>query len=158
VGSEISYVVKGLIEQPVLLVCENLTFYWRVGNTSKSVPKIDMSAVFGSLGIVVINRDVLSSVTSAGMETTAIANLSILILKSISESFREPLHDDCLDCMAWSSISDLVLEALSSCRVPGEHIRWVEGDISVGDRHDLFRSARFSCGSSLKEGEQELLK
>jgi hypothetical protein len=42
------------------------------------MPKINMSAVFGSSRIVIINGDVFSSVTSAGMETAAIMDLSIL--------------------------------------------------------------------------------
>jgi hypothetical protein len=46
------------------------------------MPKINMSAVFGSSRIVIVDGDVLSSVTSAGMETTAIMDLNILKSKS----------------------------------------------------------------------------
>jgi hypothetical protein len=112
------------------------------------MPKINMSAIFDSSRIVIVDSYVLSSVTSASMETTAIMDLSIL--KSKSRSIRKPSHDDCLHCMAWSSISDLVFNALLSCRVSGEHIRWLKADICVCDRHDLWRSAPFRCGKSLK--------
>ena len=112
------------------------------------MPKIYMSAFSGSSRIVIIDSDVLSSVTSAGMETTAMMDLSILKLNS--RSIRDPSHNDCLHCMAWSSISDLVFNALPSCRVSGEHIRWLKADICVCDRHDLWRSAPFRCGRSLK--------
>jgi hypothetical protein len=64
-----------------------------------------MSAVFGSSRIVIIDGDVLGSITSAGMKTTAIMEFSIL--KSKSSSIRKSSHDNCLHCMAWSSISDL---------------------------------------------------
>jgi len=63
---------------------------------------------------------------------------------------RKPSHDGCPHGIAWSSISDLVLKALPSRWVSGEHIRWLKADICVCDRHNLWLEAPFLCDRSLK--------
>jgi hypothetical protein len=82
--------------------------------TLKSMPKIYMSAVSGSSRIEIIDSDVLSSVTSTGMETTAIMDLSIL--KSILGVLGNP--HTMIAFTAWLGAAFLTL-SLTPCLLDG---------------------------------------